>query len=217
MKTLSSLILSVFAYLGPLGRLKWQHPCCRKMSWKWLKFIEKTCFIPTFALILVAESSFPHENSVSLRCFTTYSLTGFISCNSDNSVQTVIIIGNMYSLWENHVVNMFLGWILHYNQCLGMTTLSRFVLSMFAYLGPVGRLQWESPCCRNISWKWVKFIEKTCFIRTFALIVVAQSLYPHENNVSLSCCTTYSLKHFINCNGDNDVQTVIFIGNACIL
>ena len=172
MNTLSSHVISVFSYLGPLGLLHRKNSCCRKSSWKWVKFIEKTCFIRTFALIVVAESSFPHENSVSLRSFTTYSLTGFISCSSDNNVQTVIIIGHMYSLWESHTLNRFLGWILHYNQCLGMTTLSSFVLSMFTYLGPLGRLQWKRPCCRNISWKWVKFIEKTCFIHTFALILV---------------------------------------------
>ena len=34
---------------------------------------------------------FPNENSVSLLVFTTCSLNRFISCNSDISVETVII------------------------------------------------------------------------------------------------------------------------------
>ena len=59
-----------------------------------------------------------------------------------------------------------------------MNTLSSLVLSVFAYLGPLGQLQWKNPCCRKISWKWEKLIEKTGFIRTFALIVVVQSVFP---------------------------------------
>ena len=50
---------------------------------------------------------FPHENSVSLLVFTTCSLNRFISCNSDISVETVIIIGNTFVLWENHYLNVF--------------------------------------------------------------------------------------------------------------
>ena len=111
MNTLSSLVLSVFAYLGPLGRLQWKNPCCRKISWKWEKLIEKTGFIRTFALIVVVQSVFLHENNVSLRCFTTYSLKRFISCNSDNIMQTVIIIGNMCILWQIYVLNKILVWI----------------------------------------------------------------------------------------------------------
>ena len=42
----------------------------------------------------------PHKNSVSLRCYKTYSLRRFISCNSDNSVHTVIIIQNTCILWQ---------------------------------------------------------------------------------------------------------------------
>ena len=62
-------------------------------------FIEKTCFIRTFPL---------NENSVSLRVFTTCSLKRCISCNSDISVETVIIIGNTFGPWENLYLNMFL-------------------------------------------------------------------------------------------------------------
>ena len=51
---------------------------------------------------------FPNENSVSLRVFTAYSLNRFISCNSDISVETVIITGNPLVLWENHYLNVFL-------------------------------------------------------------------------------------------------------------
>ena len=51
---------------------------------------------------------FPNENSVSLRVFTTCSLNRFISCNSDISVETVIITGNTFVLWENHYLNVFL-------------------------------------------------------------------------------------------------------------
>ena len=50
----------------------------------------------------------PNENSVSLLVFTTCSLNRFISCNSDSSVETVIIIGNTFVLWENHYLNVFL-------------------------------------------------------------------------------------------------------------
>ena len=73
-----------------------------------MKFIEETCFIHTFALILVGYLTFPYENSVCLRLFKTCSLKRFISSNSDNCVQTVIIIGNTYVLWQNHVLNVFL-------------------------------------------------------------------------------------------------------------
>ena len=46
-------------------------------------------FIDSSSLVNVS-----HKNSVSLRVLNTYSLKRFISCNSDNSVQPVIIIGN---------------------------------------------------------------------------------------------------------------------------
>ena len=48
---------------------------------------------------------FSTENSVSLHYFTTCSLKRFISCNSDNSVEKIIIIGNMFILWDKHVLN----------------------------------------------------------------------------------------------------------------
>ena len=50
---------------------------------------------------------FPNENSVSLLVFTTCSLNRFISCNSDISVETVIIIGNTFVLCENNIVDVF--------------------------------------------------------------------------------------------------------------
>ena len=50
----------------------------------------------------------PNENRVSLLVFTTYNLNRFISCNSDISVETVIITGNTLVLWENHYLNVFL-------------------------------------------------------------------------------------------------------------
>ena len=49
---------------------------------------------------------FPHENSGSFIVFNTCSLNRFISCNSDISVETVIIIGNTFVLWENHYLNV---------------------------------------------------------------------------------------------------------------
>ena len=61
----------------------------------------------TFAVILVVWSMFPYENGVSLNLFTTSSLQRFISYNSDNIVQTVIIIGDMCILWQNHALNVF--------------------------------------------------------------------------------------------------------------
>ena len=70
--------------------------------------IEKTCFIHTFALILVVSTMFSHENDVSLRFINTCNLKRFISCSSDNCVQTVIIIGHACSLLQNHVLNVFL-------------------------------------------------------------------------------------------------------------
>ena len=153
MNTLSSLVLSVFAYLGPSGRLQWKSPCCRKISWKWVKFIEKTGFILTCALIVVAQSLFPHENNVTLRCFTTYSLKRFISYNSDNSVQIVIIMGNTCIPLQNNCLNVLLRWLSQYNHCFAMKTMSSFDFSVLAYLGPVTRLQWTHHCCRKFLWK----------------------------------------------------------------
>ena len=63
---------------------------------------------------------FPNENSVSLPVFTTCSLKRFISCNSDISVETVIIIGNTFFLWENHYLNVFL----QFRICFAMIPLS---------------------------------------------------------------------------------------------
>ena len=63
----------------------------------------------------------------------------------------------------------------------------------------------------------MKFIGKTCFIRTFALILVVQLMFPHENSVSLRVFNTCSLKRGISCNSDKSGQTVKIIGNTCIL
>ena len=60
-------------------------------------------FIDSSSLVNVS-----HKNSVSLRVLNTYSLKRFISCNSDNSVQTVIIIGNSCISWQHHLLNVFL-------------------------------------------------------------------------------------------------------------
>ena len=51
----------------------------------------------------------PYENSVSLRFCTTCSLRRLIGCNSDNSVQTVIINGNTCIVRHKHVLNVLLG------------------------------------------------------------------------------------------------------------
>ena len=60
-------------------------------------------FIDSSSLVNVSD-----KNSVSLRVLNTYSLKRFISCNSDNSVQTVIIIGNACISWQHHLLNVFL-------------------------------------------------------------------------------------------------------------
>ena len=52
---------------------------------------------------------FPHDNSGLLRFFfPTLRLEQFISCNSDNSVHSDIMIGNTFILWNRHVLNVFL-------------------------------------------------------------------------------------------------------------
>ena len=43
---------------------------------------------------------FPYENSVSLWFLTTCSLKRFMSGNSDNSVETVLIIGGTCTPWQ---------------------------------------------------------------------------------------------------------------------
>ena len=73
-----------------------------------MKFSEKICFIRTFALNLAVYSMFPYKNSVSLRFLHTCSLKRYISCNSDNSMQAVIIIRNACILRQQHVLNVFL-------------------------------------------------------------------------------------------------------------
>ena len=149
MTALSSLVFSLFAYVSLLWPLNWKNQWWRKTSWKWVKFIEKTCFIHTFSLFLVGYLMFPYENSVCLRFFKTCSLKHFISSNSDNCVQTVIIIGNTYVLWQNHVLNVFLRWIWHYKHCFAMKTLSSLVFSLFAYLGLSRRLKWKKPMLKE--------------------------------------------------------------------
>ena len=66
---------------------------------------------------------FPHDNSVSLHFYTTCSLKRLITCKSDYSVQTVIIIGNTCILWPNHVLNDF-----------SMLTLALFTLFRHEFL-----------------------------------------------------------------------------------
>ena len=149
MKTLSSLVFLLFAYLGRLCPLSWTNQWWRKTSWKWVKFIENTCFSHSFPLCLVGYSMFPYENSVCLRFFKTCSLEHLISCKSDNCVQTVIIIAKTCIQWQNHVLNVFLRWIYHYNHCFGMKTLSSLVSSLFAYLGLKGRLYWKYQCLKK--------------------------------------------------------------------
>ena len=52
-------------------------------------------FIDSSSLVNVS-----HKNSVSLRVLNTYRLKRVISCNSDNRVQTDIIIRNTCILWK---------------------------------------------------------------------------------------------------------------------
>ena len=73
-----------------------------------MNIIDKICIMCISALIVVVYSRYPCKNSISLRFYKTCILKRFISCNSDNSVETVLIIGNTYILWQNHVLNMFL-------------------------------------------------------------------------------------------------------------
>ena len=65
-------------------------------------------FVHLFALILVASTMFPYEIDVILPFINECSLKRFISCNSDNCVQTDIFIGHACSLRQKHVVNLFL-------------------------------------------------------------------------------------------------------------
>ena len=60
----------------------------------------------------------------------------------------------------------------------------------------------------------MKILEKTCVIRTFAAILVVQSLCPHKNTVSLRFFDTCSVKRFIRCNSDNSVKRAIIIRNT---
>ena len=55
----------------------------------------------------------------------------FISVDSDNSVQTVIIIGNTCILLGNHVLNVFLRLIEHYKHCFPMKSLASLVFTVF--------------------------------------------------------------------------------------
>ena len=47
-----------------------------------------------------------HKNRLISCLFTTWSLRGFISCNSDNCVQKVIIIGNTCILWHTAILHV---------------------------------------------------------------------------------------------------------------
>ena len=76
-------------------------------------------FIDSSSLVNVS-----HKNSVSLRVLNTYSLTLFINCNSDSSVQIDINIGNTCSLRQTNVLNEILRLIQHYKHCFAITTLS---------------------------------------------------------------------------------------------
>ena len=51
-----------------------------------------------------------HKNSVLFCLFNTCSLKRLITCNSNNSVPTVIIIGTTCILWQSNVLNVFLRW-----------------------------------------------------------------------------------------------------------
>ena len=51
---------------------------------------------------------FPYKNSVKVLIFTTCSLRHVVSCNSDNWVQTVIMMGPTFILWDKHIVSVVL-------------------------------------------------------------------------------------------------------------
>ena len=55
------------------------------------------------------------------------------------------------------------------------------------------------------------------FVHLFALLLVASTMFPYENDVSLPFINECSLKRFISCNSDKCVETVRIIGNTCSL
>ena len=73
-----------------------------------MKIIEKTSIMSALALSLVVWSMFPHENSTSLLCYNRCSFTWFTSCDSENSLKSVIIIGKTYIPWSTDVLNVCL-------------------------------------------------------------------------------------------------------------
>ena len=60
----------------------------------------------------------------------------------------------------------------------------------------------------------MKIIEKTCNMRSSAMILVCYIMFPDKNSVSLRCYKTCCLKRFISCNSDTCVQTAIIIEKA---
>ena len=106
MKTLVILVCSVFAYRVPLDRLQRTRLHTTLLPANLLEMLDEmsenhweNVYYPYFALILAGYSMFPNMNIVCLSSYKICSLKGLISCNSDNSLQTVIIIGHMYILW----------------------------------------------------------------------------------------------------------------------
>ena len=65
--------------------------------------------------------NFLHDNTFSLPFFNICSLKCIVSSNTDNSVQTVIIIG---TTWQNHVLNVSLRWTLFGHQNSVVSSLS---------------------------------------------------------------------------------------------
>ena len=61
----------------------------------------------------------------------------------------------------------------------------------------------------------MNFIEKTCFKRTFVLILVFWSMFPYELALVYGFTQDTALKRFISSKCDNSVQTLIITENTC--
>ena len=98
-------------------------------------------FIDSSSLVNVS-----HKNSVSLRVLNTYSLTLFINCNSDSSVQIDINIGNTCSLRQTNVLNEILRLIQNFQTLFRHHNSFQSCFSVFAYLCKLCRFQRKSQC-----------------------------------------------------------------------
>ena len=101
-------ITCILLQLGLLQRTRLHTSLLEETVEEMSETIEKPSIMRTFALTLIVKSIFFHENGLSLIVFKSSNLKCVICCNSENSVQTVIINGNMCILWQTYVLNVFL-------------------------------------------------------------------------------------------------------------